>query len=279
VIGAPSRSLTAQTPAVPTPVAPQGPAAGPAGRLDPGPEPAKAPDLPAAPPADVQPAPALVPFVTAPDGRKLFLGRQRPTRRPKIWLHDYLRRAPTAAVPASVDYYTKAAPAISQVYGNDFAGNCVIASGMHQEAVFTAAGLGTPAVGTSAEALATYHEFCGPGDNGCNIMAVLDRRKSGGIKVGGKAYKILDYVGVDWRQQQLLETAIYLFGAVEFGVNLPRAWESSPTWDVVSSPIVGGHDIPGFGFDPAGITISTWGGTRKLTWRAATSTRMSRKPT
>ncbi len=36
---------------------------------------------------------------------------------------------------------------------------------------------------------------------------------------------------------------------------------------------MGGHDIPAVGYSPKGVTISTWGGTRLVTWPAMLSTR------
>jgi len=187
-----------------------------------------------------------------------------------------------ANLPDGVDYYTKAAASIAQMLGNDAQGDCVIASLLHRLGVYTAndPDSGGIVVATTQEALQQYHSFCGPGDRGCNIPAVLDIARSQGYTANGKRFKIDGYVSFDWRSKDLTRAAIALFGAVCIGINLPNAWTSQSIWDVTNTGIVGGHDVPGVGYgakvlgtNADGVVIASWGRLFLITWPAWTSTR------
>ncbi len=231
-----------------------------------------------------------VPTIAQPSGQVLHLGRIRPLAAydygpfhvvitsngkkvmPRLGAF-YNSGADNAPPPDAVDWFPKALPSISQMYGNDQQGDCVIASAMHQVGIWTGndTDSGGCAVGTTQEALSQYHVICGAGDNGCNITDVLDATKAGRIKVGGKVHRIDDYVAVDWTNKMMVKVAIDVFGTIKTGVNLPSAWgggNDGDTWDVTSSRIVGGHDIPAGAYNDQGVTIATWAGVRLVTWPA-----------
>jgi hypothetical protein len=216
---------------------------------------------------------------TLPSGHPVRLGRIRPKARPPaLRLAAYLDPANAPAPPpATLDYVTKALPAVRTMLGNDQYGDCVIAGQMHSVGVRTAAATGTPAVGTTQEAVSQYRAICGPGDQGCVITDVLDYAHAHGITVGGKTYRIDGYVSVDWTNKLEVQYALWLFGTLKLGLNLPRAWlDSEDVWDVPSGAgagIVGGHDVEAAGYDGRGVTVLTWGGTRLLTWPAFLSTK------
>ncbi len=205
------------------------------------------------------------------DGRIVHLGRLPPLPgKPVLKLAHYL--APGGAPPPpSVDFSAKALPSIKQMYANDSLGDCVIAGKMHSVGVWTGNETGTPVVGTSAEAIASYHAICGPGDNGCVITTVLDTMKSKGLIVAGKRHLLDGYVSFDWTNQLEVQTAILLFGGGSIGFDCPQAWLNAPDggiWDVTTTSIVGGHDVALLGYNAQGVKISTWGGTRTMTWAA-----------
>jgi hypothetical protein len=208
------------------------------------------------------------------DGRTVKLGRRRPDfskPRARLRLSKYLK-APTP--PPAVDYAAKASASLSRMYLNDRFGDCVIAGKAHAIGVWSANESGTPILATDDEIYAAYQGICGPGDNGCVITHVLDTLRDRGIVLGGKARRIDGYVDVDWTNQVEVQVAILLFGAVTIGVNLPAAWQgAAKVWDVTNTGIVGGHDVTLVGYDAARVTVSTWGSTRDLTWRALTSRR------
>lgn len=210
-----------------------------------------------------------VPTVSLPDGRIVHLGRKRPVARPQALRFARYLRAGATPPPDTVDWGAAATASLSRNYLNDQLGDCVIASAYHATGVWTGNDAGTAAVGTDAEVKSIYHGVCGPGDNGCNITDVLDYRKATGIPLNGKIHKIDGYVSIDWTNKLETMVAIYIFGCLTCGVNLPGGWESSDVWDVTTSRVVGGHDIPAIGYDKdKGVTIATWGGTRLVTWPA-----------
>lgn len=151
-------------------------------------------------------------------------------------------------VPAT-NWRAKALASIKRMYLNDTEGDCVIAGKYHSVGVWTGNEVGTPAVGTDAEVQSMYMGICGPGDQGCVITTVLDYMKAKGLPFNGVLHKIADYVSVDWTNKLLMQVGIAVFGTVTLGINLPQAWMDAPdggTWDVTTTPIIGGHDVPCF---------------------------------
>ena len=196
---------------------------------------------------------------------------------PKLAPH-YDQRRMAMLPPDRVDWGARAANTIAQMYGNDQQGDCVIASAMHQVGLWTAndSDSGGEAIGTTQEALSQYHQFCGAGDNGCDISSVSDIIKSRGLTVGGKKYTIDGYVSVNNLDRDLVKTAIVVFGSIKLGIDLPSAWANSndgDRWDVTNTGIVGGHDVSADGYDEVGVEIMTWAGKRRITWPAFLSKR------
>lgn len=203
---------------------------------------------------------------------EVCLGRIQPKARPQaLRLASYLKVGYTLPT-LPVDWATKAAASISRMYLNDQRGTCTIADSFHRVGVWTANESGVAAVGTDAEVLATYQVW-NPGnqDNGCVITDVLDYCRDHGISVGGVNHKIDGYVSVDWTNWDEVLIALFLFGTLPLGVNLPQAWLNSDVWDVTNSPIVGGHDVPGVAvkatLDSAGdgINVASWSRIYRIT--------------
>lgn len=205
----------------------------------------------------------------------VMLGRKSPApQKPKLKLSTYLRsgyKVPTLPV----DWASKAMAALSRMYLNDLYGCCVISDAFHRVGVWTANSTGTAVVGLDSEVLETYRIW-NPGtrDDGCVISEVLDYCKNTGITVAGQKHKIDGYVSVDWTNWDEVLVALYLFGTLPLGINLPRDWTTKSIWDVTSSPIVGGHDVPGVAvMTPNGIRIASWGRIYEITKPAFTSRR------
>jgi hypothetical protein len=221
-------------------------------------------------------APDLTPeYLKALSRQTVRLGCILPKVRPMaLGLAHYLDLELVAKVlPQSVDYAAKAMPSLSRVYLNDAWGDCVIAGKYHAVGVWSGNDTGIAVQGTDQEVLSMYHTICGPGDNGCVITDVLDYMRARGLPFGGKPHKIDGYVACDWRRQDLVKAALYLFGCLSIGVKLPEAWTGSDVWDVTNSRIVGGHDVTVVSYGPDGVGVSSWGRVYRITWPAFTSTR------
>lgn len=205
------------------------------------------------------------------DGRTVKLGRIRPTKSPEcLCLRSYLHSEnATASPPQEVDWHTKAAAAIKRVYLNDQYGDCVIAGKYHQIGLWSANKSGSPVLATDQEVYQQYQSICGPGDNGCVITDVLDVFRNSGLPAAGVRHKIDGYVAVDWTNKLEVMTAVYLFGSLSLGINLPGDWTcTNCTWGKTNSQIVGGHDVCVIGYTTAGVQIATWGGIVTITWEA-----------
>jgi hypothetical protein len=206
---------------------------------------------------------------------KAVVGRDGKTRFfPRLKFH-YNRGKDKAPPPATVDWTAKAALAISQMYANDQYGDCVIASRYHKIGVWTGNETGTPAVGTDAEVLHTYHSACGAGDNGCQMSVVNEYHQKTGMVLAGVLHKSDGSVALDWTNQNLTMVCLEVFGTADIGMSLPQEWYESADgsdWGLTNSPIVGGHEVQASGYDSQGVWIDTWGGKRRILWAAFCAT-------
>lgn len=191
----------------------------------------------------------------------------------KLSLSRYFTLLGSTPPPDSVDYAEKAQASIARMYLNDTYGDCVIASKAHMFGVMTGNDAPAVALATDKEISTTYFSWCGPGDNGCVITDVMDKLKSKGMPMSGVLHKIDDYVTVDHTNKDLVKAAIYCFGNITLGINLPSTWTNSAVWDLTNSRIVGGHDVQCVGYNAQGVQISSWGKIYTITWAAFTSTR------
>lgn len=199
------------------------------------------------------------------------LGRIAPKARPFVpRLASYMpAAAPTP--PAETNRRAKAMDSIRRMYLNDQYGDCVIAGKYHNVGLWTGNDTLATVVGTDQEVYQQYQQICGPGDNGCMVTAVLDVFKARGLPFNGVKYTIDGYVAVDWSNKLEVQVAVYLFGALTLAIDLPAEWANNPTiWDGAQTNIVGGHDISIVDYNADGVVVSTWGGTRLLTWSALT---------
>src|SRR6185295_10127253 len=219
-----------------------------------------------------------VPTFLTSAGEERKLGRIRPKSRPLALRLGVYHNPSATPPPAVVDYSPKAMQAVRRVYLNDTYGDCVIAGKMHQLGIWSGndSDAGGLVQATDREVEQQYFGICGPGDNGCVITEVLDYFQKKGLQAGGKKYQIDGYVAVDWTNTLEVQVALYLFGSLTLGINLPGEWLNTSdggTWQPTSSRIVGGHDVCAIGYNPTGVQICTWGGLRTITWPAFTSTR------
>jgi hypothetical protein len=235
-----------------------------------------------------------------PDGRKVCLGRIRPlfsfdhgnfrylifddgrkgmrVRKSVRLDAHYDRTKDVAPPPVTTNWMAACVAAIAEMYGNDTAGDCVIAAVLKLFGAWTGNESGTVALSNTDEALSSYQTICGPGDNGCEISAVLDYLKATGIPLTGVIHKIDNYVALDNTNQNMVQVALEVFGpGHNLGINLPGSWMQAATasgfvWDVASDPSIGGHSIPIIDCNEQGVIIATWAMWGTITWAALADT-------
>lgn len=158
--------------------------------------------------------------------------------------------------------------------GNADWGDCAEAASLHALQAITAAA-GSPIVPTDADAIGAYSALTGfdpnagppgknPTDQGTVLQDLLDYWRKTGLTVGGKVHKILAFAQVDHTSPLELRAAIALFGAVIYGIQVPRSAEeefnAGEPWDYVpGSPNLGGHAITDERYDQALWYPVTWG--------------------
>lgn len=209
-----------------------------------------------------------VPFLQ----KQMKLGR-RPAdpKKRTVQFRNHFRASATPP-PDKVDYTAKAMASLGRMFLNDQYGDCVIAGKYHALGVWTGNDSSAVVTPTDQEVHQQYQSICGPGDNGCVITNVLDTFQQRGLPANGVVHKIDGYCSVDWTNKLEVQVALYLFGALTIGINLPSEWANNAqpgaVWTPTRSGIVGGHDVTIVGYDQVGVQISTWGMVLTIRWDA-----------
>src|ERR1700691_3712536 len=173
-------------------------------------------------------------------------GRTRPTVRARaLSLGNYLTRSYTSP-PAIVDYTPKAAAALSQMYMNDTLSCCVESCIGHLEGVFTGNASGIATIYSDQQIIGAYEAMGGyvdgvsASDQGTDEQTALQVYESNGFAGGSK---IAGWIRVNGADPVEVRAALYLFGNLMFGMELPDAWVDSGlpdasgfTWDVAGPP-------------------------------------------
>jgi hypothetical protein len=203
------------------------------------------------------------------------LGKHPPVIDDRTLLFEKYATPALPAPPASIDYGTKVQT--WPMYGNDKYGDCTCAAAGHMIQNWTANANDeiTPPNGT---VLKFYEHFVGdppPPDAGCNMLQVLNYWR----KTGLDQHKITAYTAVKLNNQAEAMTALYLFGSIYIGVELPDfavtgddylaiPWvvpAGGPVGDAAPNPN-NGHCIPAVGYDADNLTIITWGAVKTMSW-------------
>ena len=210
-------------------------------------------------------------------GRTVKFGRTRAVAHgPRMKMRKYLQAIPPA--PPAEDYSPLAAASLSQIFGNDQLGDCVIAGiGGHILGVETG-NAGACFVTTEADIIKEYSAIGGyvvgdaSTDQGCNEETALNWYVANGTANGTKP---LGWLAVDATNENEVKSALYLFENLVFGIELPDAWVTpfpdAPgfVWDVAGAPDPqNGHCIVGVGYTAAGVIVASWGMLGVLTWAA-----------
>ena len=195
------------------------------------------------------------------------LGRLPKKFHPKTLMLSKYLLSDLPAPPAKVYREYKVPANAWGFYGNDTLGDCTCAAKAHLLMMMTAHTQPTMFVSAVADIIAAYSAISGyvPGDpstdTGCAMTDVLNYFQTTGIA----GHQILAWASVNFADPVQFRQAVYLFGAVDVGVNLPNSaidqTNAGQTWDVIPDDggIAGGHDVIYFGAGGEGDTNVTWG--------------------
>lgn len=162
--------------------------------------------------------------------------------------------------------------------GNDMAGDCVWAGGIHETMIFTKLGYGKPAHFTTRNAIDVYSSVTGYNprdpktDQGTDMqVAAAYRKKTGIMDADGVVHKVRAYLALTPGDIQQHLIALYLFKAVGIGIIFPDTamdqFDKHKVWDVVKgSRNEGGHYVPLIGKGNY-INCVTWGQEQPMTDR------------
>jgi hypothetical protein len=163
------------------------------------------------------------------------------------------------------------------VLANDSIGDCTIAGALHLIMGWQAvANAGTPIQFTDQDAIDLYSAVTGYNpadpstDQGAAETDVLNYWKATGMK----GHKIAGYTSLDVSNIEMIKAAVFLFGGVYLGFQVPRyimdvaqaggtSWSQTPG---VDTTIEGGHAIYICGYGADGVTIVSWGKTYTFDW-------------
>jgi hypothetical protein len=193
-------------------------------------------------------------------------GRNRPrVVHPHLKLKNYLK-ASLPAAPPSVSYAPAASAVLSDIFGNDTLGDCVIAAGYHVVGVETG-NAGDLFHASADQIIADYSAIGGyvPGDpstdQGCNVQTALAYWQTHGFANGTK---IAGYLAVDPTNVAEVQSALWLFENLIIGLELPDTYTnpfpsaSGFTWGPGKADPSQGHCIMANGYIAQGLSIDTW---------------------
>jgi len=160
---------------------------------------------------------------------------------------------------------------------NDRYGDCVWAGAAHETMLLNKIA-GKTVRFTDFDVLADYAAVTGfkagdaKTDKGTDMQAAAAyRRKTGIVDADGKRHTIAAYLALDPGNLTQLYTALYLFGAVGIGLQLPSSvfgqTDRGEIWDVTpGAPLAGGHYVSAVGKLANGhIHVVSWGAVHTMT--------------
>jgi hypothetical protein len=160
---------------------------------------------------------------------------------------------------------------------NDSQGDCTCAGAGHMIECWTS-NAGSPVVVADATIETAYvavtgiegaafNPATGANDNGCVELDVLNYWRQTGIA----GHIIGAYASVHTQNVNHVKAAVDIFGGLYIGVALPASAQNQDVWDVATGPDSeagswGGHCVNVVGYDADGLTVVTWGATKRMTW-------------
>jgi hypothetical protein len=155
---------------------------------------------------------------------------------------------------------------------NDTLGDCTIAGVGHAIQVWTLA-KGNEVTVADSTVLQYYEQWDGYNPNnpssdqgGVELDVLNDWRQQGSAD-----HPLLAYADPDPQDSLHVQQAIWLFGGLYIGLQLPTSAQTQDVWDVGSGPngepgSWGGHCVFVPDYDADTLTCITWGQLKKMTW-------------
>jgi hypothetical protein len=189
-----------------------------------------------------------------------------------LLLNKYLA-ASIPPAPEKVYREYKVPASLWGMLGNDTLGDCTCAAIAHYLMLVTAhtGAMLVPTVEdvvTVYSAVSGYDPATGANDNGAAITDVLEYWRTTGIA----GHKILAWAALDQTNLAELRQAIWLFGGIDIGVQLPNVavnqFNAGQPWEVVTDDggLDGGHSVPNFGYGSEGTNCITWAQRQGMSW-------------
>jgi hypothetical protein len=202
------------------------------------------------------------------------LGRLAPDySKSRLWLEDYYIRAYLPTPPVNVDRCSKVSS--WPMYLNDRFGDCTCAGMGHLIGAQSAYAKPSEVLFTNTQIQSLYEIVC-PGfnpvtdanDNGAMLQTVLQAMSA----TNPLGVEVTAFAQLKATDINSLKLALYLFGSVYIGVNLPQSAETQfsngqPWTYVQGDPIAGGHCVCIQKITPDYLnpyTAITWGGTVRV---------------
>jgi hypothetical protein len=157
---------------------------------------------------------------------------------------------------------------------NDEIGDCGIAGAGHLIQTWSANEsreiiLSDDAVVDAYSLICGYDKQSGDNDNGCILLNILNHWRTDGIS----GHRIEGFVSVNFLDQKEIMAALYLFGPVYIGLQLPLFAQINPEWTFppqVEGPDVpgswGGHCVIAVDATPDYLSVVSWGKIIKMNW-------------
>jgi len=119
-------------------------------------------------------------------------------------------------------------------------------------------------------AVTGYDPKTGANDKGAKALDVLKHWR----KTGVAGNTMAAFASVSHQDKKHIAGAIYLFGGVYAGLQLPKSIKGQKVWDVPDYGLVatgapgsyGGHAVVVVEYDDKGLTCISWGRKTKMTW-------------
>jgi hypothetical protein len=158
---------------------------------------------------------------------------------------------------------------------NDTLGDCTCAAAGHLIMEWTAdtGVMVTPTdndIVKAYSAITGYDPKTGKNDNGAVETDVLNFWRQSGIA----GHKIFAYAGLEPKNHNHVQEAVYLFAGCYIGLSLPVSAQTQKVWSVPPGGATGkgapgswgGHAVPVVAYNTTGVTVVTWGALKRMTW-------------